>query len=92
MDMSALSEEVMDFLERHAKTAGDYDPEFDAPGDRFNGPDSALLYGAAVLMAQGLRPIRVHSTWTSGCYKGWQDETLQAQHDDLVRRVNELAL
>lgn len=84
----SLAEKIFEFLDAHAKIAGDYDPEWDESEARFNGPDSSMLFSAANLLAKGQTPIEVHSSWSSGCYKGWQDKNLEKEHDTLVHEVN----
>jgi hypothetical protein len=86
---AALAARVRAFLEAHAKTAGDYDPVFDAPSARYNGPDSASFQAAADALANGEEPWPVLSSWGSGCYRG--DRGAQAEHDALVVEVNALA-
>jgi hypothetical protein len=83
----SLSARIHRFLDRHAKIAADYDPEIDAPGERFNGPDSALLHAAAVALEHGQQPPPVRSSWTSGCYRG--DASARAEHDALVILIDQ---
>lgn len=86
-----LALEIRNFLEQHANISPNYDPEYDDIGDRFTGPDPAMLEMAAIAIENGDKPPYVHSDWGSGCYSDWTNKSLQAEHDDLVKRVNELA-
>jgi len=89
MTNEELAAKVFSFLDQHAKEAADYDPKYDEPRERFNGPDSSLMFAAAILLAQGLRPMRVHSDYGSGCYRPWPDATKKIIHDELVREINQ---
>lgn len=84
-----LVERIKNFLSNHAKIAADYDPDYDEPEARFNGPDSALLHTAMEAIKHGQKPPRLGSTWGSGCYRG--DQSAKQEHDALVALVNELA-
>lgn len=91
MDSVELVKEIFDFLDAHAKTAADYDPDFDDVGERFNGPDSSMLFSAASRLMYGVSLIPVQSSWTSGCYKNMFDASLRAEHDALVDEVSRRA-
>lgn len=85
-----LAEEIDRFIAQHAKISGAYDPDFDDPSERFNGPDSALLESAAIALRQGQEPPRVHSTWGSGCYRPTSGDPIAVRwHDCLVKAVND---
>lgn len=88
--MKALATEIFEFLKKYAKEAACYDAEYDDPEDRFNGPDSAMFYTAAVLMDEDRKPILVHSDWGSGCYKTHLDDVGGELHDRLRKEVNRL--
>ncbi len=87
MSNSSLSKEIFEFLDTYAKTAADYDPEFDDPEDRFNGPDSSMFYAAATLIDLGRVPCNVWSEWNSGCYKTNLDSNGFEIHQNLLNRV-----
>jgi len=86
----SLAAEIRAFVEKHANLSPNYDPEFDAPEDRFTGPDTALLSAAADALEVDADYNYVHSDWGSGCYRPYTDAEAKAWHDDLVRRANEL--
>jgi hypothetical protein len=86
-----IASEILDFLSAHAKSKGDYDPRWDPEEDRFNGPDSSMLYAAASNLKKGLIPRKVHSDWGSGCYHPISDADAKAWHDRLVSQVNKMA-
>lgn len=65
----ALAKNIFDFLETYAKIKADYDPEFEDPEDRFNGPDPSEMECAAKLLEKGETPNIPNSSWRSGCYK-----------------------
>lgn len=88
---NALPDRINDFIEQHAKLNADYDPKWDAPDERFNGPDSLLLWQAGEALRTGVAFPKVHSTYTSGCYSPMMDKEAMALHDELVKAVNELA-
>lgn len=83
-----LADEVMRFLEKHAKSAADYDPDFDRPEERYSSPDAAELHLAAEILRSG-RGVdrRPWSEWGSGGYGPYGDSEARAWHDDLVNRL-----
>lgn len=86
-----LARDVDAFLEKHAKTAADYDPKYDE--ERWNGPDSAMFNAAARGIEAGMSvPPRVSSSYASGCYAPYPDETAEAEHQRLLRAVNQVSL
>jgi hypothetical protein len=82
-----LAEDIFAFLDTYAKTAGDYDPEYDDPGERFNGPDSSMLWAAAQALLQGNEPPQVLSSYGSGCYK-WPNSDGEAEHIRLLAALS----
>lgn len=87
---SALAAEIAEFLLKHARVAADYDPAFDSPDARFNGPDAAMLNAAAAaLQEDGEIPV-VQSDWSSGCYSPYPDTRAKQWHDGLVRRLADM--
>lgn len=89
--MKDIAQEVFSFLEKYSKIGADYDPQYDEPEERFNGPDSSMFHSAALLMADGKKPIIVHSDWHSGCYKTNLDTEGERIHKELLQTVNKLA-
>lgn len=85
-----LTRQIFDFLEKHAKTSGDYDPQFDSPDERFNGPDSKMFYDAALAISNGMKPGKVNSSWGSGCYFPYSDSKAKEWHDRLLKSVSEI--
>ena len=86
--MKKLSVDIFDFLSLYAKDSASYDPEFDDEEDRFNGPDSSMMFIAAKLLSQGRKPCVVLSDWGSGCYKMNDSEGVKI-HASLLERLNE---
>ncbi len=86
-----LVTEIDMFLNKHAKISASYDPSFDEPGERFNGPDSCELWNAARALEQGRQPNKVNSSFTSGCYHPINDATAKKIHDELVKKINMIA-
>lgn len=87
-DTSDLPKLIRGFVIRYAKTSGDYDPGFDPPSARFNGPDPVSLLQAADAIERG-EQTQVWSEFGSGCYTGFGDKNLQALHDRIVRMIND---
>ncbi len=92
----SLPERIDAFLDRYARTRADYDPIYDKPDERFNGPDTAMLASAAASLRAGQTPAPVHSSWAmSGCYRLPSDSAeeiaARGEHDALVSAVNALA-
>jgi len=50
-----------------------------------------MFHSAALLMADGKKPIIVHSDWHSGCYKTNLDTEGERIHKELLQTVNKLA-
>lgn len=92
MDYKNLIVEIDEFLKKHALIAASYDPDYDEPGEMFNGPDSCELWNAARLMEQGHKPTKVNSSFGSGCYSPINDETVRKAHDDLVKKINSISI
>ena len=82
-----LARDIHQFLAAHARTAADFDPDRDPPEERFNGPDSAMLYAAAEALLRGDPIAVVWSSWASGCYQPMRDRAAQAVHDGLIERL-----
>jgi len=85
-----LADEILEFLERHARTAADFDPAYDDPSERFSGPDPVTLSLAAAAIREGSVPPPVQSSWGSGCYSPYGDREAQAWHDRLCAAVADL--
>lgn len=83
-----LAARIEAFLDTHAKIAASYDPEFDDPEERFNGPDSAMFEAAAKALRAGQNPPHVRSTYSSGCYAPIADKGAEAEHNELLKLVN----
>lgn len=47
-DNVALVAEIRDFIAKHAGISPNYDPKYDAPEDRFTGPDASILEAAVM--------------------------------------------
>ena len=88
MSNEALGEYAQHFLAQHAGISPSYDPNYDDADERWTGPDSALLDAAAQALLAGRKPSIVHSDWGSGTYRGWNNITLKAEHDALVKEIN----
>jgi hypothetical protein len=88
-DRLELAKEIDDFLEKHSMTAANYDPDFDEPGDRFNGPDSSMLFHAAECLRADVEFMRPFSDFESGCYTPISDKAVKAEHDSIVSRLYE---
>lgn len=86
-EMLQLSKEIKAFIAKYAKIKADFDPEWDDEDERFNGPDSAMMAVAAEQLANGQKPIRVHSGWSSGCYEMYLDSEGFKIHENLVDRI-----
>ena len=91
-DKQLLAMEILQFLDEHAKLSADYDSEWDDESFKFNGPDSTMLYDAAMKLKKDLTPARVQSDWGSGCYQPINDRTAQVIHNDLVSKINSLSI
>lgn len=85
-DPADLPTLIRGFVIRHAKTSGDYDPGFDPPSARFNGPDPVSLLQAASAIERG-EQTQVWSEFGSGCYSGFGDKRMQALHDRIVLMI-----
>ena len=92
-----LTKEIRDFLEAHASTKADYDPDFHS--FRYNSPDATSLHQAAEIISDGSL-VRVHSSWTHGGYvadgdeqeaKGWHNTILQKirQHGNVPANIED---
>lgn len=92
MENKSLIVEIDEFLEKYALISASYDPDYDEPGDRFNGPDSCELWNAARMMEIGHKPPKVISSFGSGCYSQINDEIVRKTHDDLVKKINSLSM
>lgn len=90
--MESLSSQIFSFLEKYAKTSADFDPVYDDESERFNGPDSAMLYSAAVMIESKseLSRLFVHSDWHSGCYKTNLDSDGEQIHSSIIQAISEL--
>lgn len=86
-----LGREAMRFLDAHAKLSADFDPDFDDPGERYNGPDPVTVRAAAEALIEGREPPPVQSSWESGCYRPYGDTAAREWHDGLTRRIFEAA-
>lgn len=89
VDRVKLAKEITDFLERHSIPSADYDPDFDNFEDRFNGPDSAMLYNAAEALKADVEFTRPLSSYGSGCYRPWPSKEVEAWHDRLLSQLSE---
>lgn len=83
----ALGERIMGFLDRHARTSPDYDPQFDQPDERYTGPDAVMLHTAATALLAGDTPPAVRSDWGSGCFQPYADTAARQFHDELVGEI-----
>lgn len=90
--MNALSAKIFSFLEKYAKTAADFDPAYDDASERFNGPDSSMLYSAAIMIENDteLSRLFVHSDWHSGCYKTNLDSDGEQIHSSILDAISKL--
>lgn len=88
-DREALAAEIEEFLGKHARIAPGFDSALDDPSDRYTGPDSAMLSGAAESLRKGLDAPDVWSSWGSGCYSSIGDREAAAWHDRLIERLRE---
>lgn len=87
--MSDLPARIRAFVDRHGKSKADYDPQWDRPEERFNGPDPGCLLAAADAIDRGDMPDGVFSSYGSGCYAPWPDAAAEAEHDALVAAVRD---
>lgn len=84
----ALAEEIMRFLDKHAKSSASYDPEVDDPEERYSSPDASELHAASVRLSRGEGYDRhPWSDWGSGGYGPYTDKEAKAWHDELVRKI-----
>lgn len=82
----ALASEIRMFLDLHAKIAANYDPDYDDPEERFNGPDSVMMEMAAISLEKtNSLNFHVNSSWNSGCYKG--DNQAESWHNELISKL-----
>lgn len=88
IDHIKLADEIFYFLDQHAKVSADYDEQWDDESFKFNGPDSAMLYDAAIKLKKGLTPAKVNSQWGSGCYQSINDKEAEYKHNELVKKIN----
>jgi hypothetical protein len=79
---------IRGFVVRFAKTAGDYDPEYDPPHARFNGPDPVSLLQAASAIERG-ESTNVWSEHGSGSYFGIADASCRSLHDRIVAAIRD---
>jgi hypothetical protein len=91
MSAEELASAIRAFVETHAKTRADYDPEWDEPEERFNGPDPSCMMAAAEALERGETPGPVFSQWGSGCWAPMGDKAARTLHDALVSAVGRLA-
>lgn len=81
-----LADEIMSFLEKHAKSAAAY--EFDDPAERYSSPDASELHVAAVRLRRGMGIDRSPwSSWGSGGYAPYGDAEARAWHDALLEKI-----
>jgi hypothetical protein len=83
-----LADRIDTFLGNYAKLAADYDPEYDDPDERWNGPDSAMMAMAANAIRSGQMPPVVHSDIGSGCYRDYFDPQVQAEHTAILSALD----
>jgi hypothetical protein len=86
-DRLELAKKIHDFLDAHAKTAAAFDPEYDDPSERFNGPDSAMLYAAAERLKADVPFQMPFSSWGSGCYQPLHDQQAKEKHDEILAEL-----
>ena len=89
MDSKELSKEIFSFLDSHAKLAANYDPKYDDPEDRFNGPDSASLYAVAIALENELDFVMPFSSFGSGCYEPISDKEVSEKHNRIMSEIAE---
>jgi hypothetical protein len=83
-----LADEIMRFLDKHAKSAADYDPEYDDPSERYSSPDASEMHVAAEKLRRGLAVGRIPwSSWGSGGYAPYGDAEAKAWHDALKDKI-----
>ncbi|NTF17948.1 hypothetical protein G6L37_05995 [Agrobacterium rubi] len=84
-----LADEIMRFLDKHAKSSAAYDPAHDEPEERYNSPDGSELHLAAIRLRTGQGFDRhPWSDWGSGGYEPYNDPEARAWHDELVRKIS----
>jgi hypothetical protein len=88
-DRLALADEITRFLDKHALIAANYDPEYDEPGDRFNGPDSGMMFAAAEGLRMDVEFPMPHSSFHSGCYTPDNDKSVEAWHAEIKTKLRE---
>lgn len=87
-EYAELADEIMRFLDKHAKSSAAYDPEHDDPAERYNSPDGSELHEAASRLREGQGvDRRPWSSWGSGGYSPYGDAAARAWHDELVRKI-----
>ncbi len=87
----ALADEIIRFLDKYARTSAAFDPEVDRPEERFNGPDSALMWATAETLRLGGPVTLPWSDWSSGCYAPMGDMEGKAWHDQLLEEIGLIA-
>lgn len=86
--MVELSKRIIEFVNKYANIAPDYDGEyFD---EKYTGPDVYQLLDCAELLTQGIKPLMCHSDWGSGCYAPYTSKEGQLLHDELVNEIHKL--
>jgi hypothetical protein len=88
IDRIELAEKIDEFLKAHAKTAAAYNPDVDDPSERFNGPDSAMLYAAARRLKADAPFQMPFSSWGSGCYQPVHDKDARIKHDEIMAELS----
>lgn len=84
-----LARKIHDFLNKHAKIAAAFDPKYDDPSERFNGPDSSMLYAAADCLKADTLFQMPFSSWGSGCYQPVHDQEAKAKHDEILAELKQ---
>lgn len=89
-DPNELADEIMRFLEAHAKTAASFDPAYDEPAERYSSPDGCELHMVAERLRAGMVIDRdPWSEWGSGGYSPYSDAAAREWHDDLLSRIRQ---
>lgn len=88
-DDQKLADDILAFLDRHARKLPDHDPDLEAADEAFTGPDPVTLLHAAQALRSGGGLSMPWSEWGSGCYFPMGDTPARAWHDRLVSEIRQ---
>ncbi len=80
-----FAKEIHEFLKKYAKIGANYDPTTDDEAERFNGPDSTMLYCFAIGLERDYIAERCWSDYDQGCYERTDEGRIW--HKSIMDRV-----